>query len=257
MMQVLVADDPVLGRVQYTDRKRWAWLLSVLWPLLPFTGIAAHALSGYEIGLGLPLLLGYGLLPLLDALVGEDRNNPPEAVVPQLDADRYYRWLTWITVPLHFVALIGCAWWAGTQDAVVVGPAAAGLRGRCQFGPGPEHRARAGPQAQRPSSSGWRAWCWPCRRTATSRSSTAAGTTAGWLDAGRPRQLAHGRERSTASRCASCRAASEARLARWKAPAAGRSRATRSGQPAQHDAGSRTPSALLLQARAGGRLRLR
>ena len=43
-------------------------------------------------------------------------SNPPEAVVPRLEADRYYRWLTWATVPLHFVALIGCAWWAGTQD---------------------------------------------------------------------------------------------------------------------------------------------
>lgn len=65
--------------------------------------------------LGLPLVISYGLMPLLDALIGEDENNPPEAVVPQLDADRYYRWLTWATVPLHFVAMIGCAWWAGTQ----------------------------------------------------------------------------------------------------------------------------------------------
>ena len=28
---------------------------------------------------------------LLDALIGEDANNPPEAVVRQLDADRYIR----------------------------------------------------------------------------------------------------------------------------------------------------------------------
>ncbi len=48
-------------------------------------------------------------------MIGEDENNPPEAVVPQLEQDRYYRWLTWATVPLHFVALIGCAWWVGTQ----------------------------------------------------------------------------------------------------------------------------------------------
>jgi alkane 1-monooxygenase len=54
-------------------------------------------------------------MPLLDALIGEDRNNPPEAVVPQLEADRYYRWLTWATVPLHFVALVACAAWAGTH----------------------------------------------------------------------------------------------------------------------------------------------
>ena len=102
--------------VQYRDRKRRGWLLSVVFPLLPLAGIAAHAASGHEWLLALPLFISYGLMPLLDALIGEDRNNPPEAVVPQLEADRYYRWLTWASVPLHFVALIGCAWWAGTQS---------------------------------------------------------------------------------------------------------------------------------------------
>ena len=107
--------DATLGGVEYQDRKRWAWALSVVYPLLPFLGIAAHAATGFQILLGLPLLISYGLMPLLDALIGEDENNPPEAVVPALEEDRYYRWLTWATVPLHFVALIGCAWWAGTQ----------------------------------------------------------------------------------------------------------------------------------------------
>ncbi|MCZ8253713.1 MAG: alkane 1-monooxygenase [Hylemonella sp.] len=116
MGKVYVADDPQLGRVQYRDRKRVWWLLSVVYPLLPFTGMALHAYTGAQIALGLPLLISYGLMPLLDYFIGEDENNPPEAVVPQLEEDRYYRWLTWLTVPLHFVALIGCAWWVGTQD---------------------------------------------------------------------------------------------------------------------------------------------
>jgi alkane 1-monooxygenase len=102
--------------VEYRDRKRWWWLLSVVWPLVPFVGIAAHAATGRQLALGIPLLISYGLMPLLDFFIGEDRNNPPEAVVPQLEEDRYYRWLTWATVPLHFVALIGCAWWVGTHD---------------------------------------------------------------------------------------------------------------------------------------------
>ncbi|HUP07141.1 MAG TPA: fatty acid desaturase, partial [Caldimonas sp.] len=110
------AVDPEHGPVEYRDRKRWWWLLSVVYPLLPFTGMAAHAATGRQIALGLPLLISYGLMPLLDALIGEDANNPPEAVVPQLEEDRYYRWLTWATVPLHFVALIGCAWWVGTHE---------------------------------------------------------------------------------------------------------------------------------------------
>ena len=116
MTKLYATVDPQQGRVEYRDRKRWWWLLSVVYPLIPFTGMALHAATGHEIALGLPLVISYGLMPLLDLLIGEDENNPPEAVVPQVDADRYYRWLTWIVVPLHFVALIGCAWWVGTHE---------------------------------------------------------------------------------------------------------------------------------------------
>jgi alkane 1-monooxygenase len=116
MAVVYSALDSQGGGVEYRDRKRLWWSLSVLYPLLPFTGMAAHAASGNEIALALPLVISYGLLPLLDFLIGEDENNPPEAVVPQLEADRYYRWLTWATVPLHYVALVGCAGWVGTHE---------------------------------------------------------------------------------------------------------------------------------------------
>ena len=116
MARLFVATDATQTRVEYRDRKRWAWLLSVVFPLLPFLGMAAHAASGLQIALGLPLLISYGLMPLLDFLIGEDLSNPPEAVVPQLEEERYYRWLTWAIVPMHFVALIGCAWWVGTHE---------------------------------------------------------------------------------------------------------------------------------------------
>jgi len=101
--------------IHYVDRKRYLWLLSVLYPLQPLLGIYLHALTGREAWLLLPLVLGYVGGPLLDWLLGEDRNNPPESVVLQLDGDRYYRFLTYLVVPLHFVGLIAAAWWAGTQ----------------------------------------------------------------------------------------------------------------------------------------------
>jgi len=115
MVKLYVATDAQNHRVEYRDRKRAWWLLSVFYPLLPFVGMALHAATGYQIALGLPLLISYGLMPLLDALIGEDRNNPPEAVVPRLEEDPYYRWLIWATVPLHFIALVSCAWWVGTH----------------------------------------------------------------------------------------------------------------------------------------------
>lgn len=102
--------------IHYVDRKRRLWLLSVVFPLQPFIGIALHAQTGNAAWLLLPIGISYFLLPLFDWLVGEDKNNPPEVVVRQMDADRYYRRLTYLVVPLHFVSLIGSAWWAGTQD---------------------------------------------------------------------------------------------------------------------------------------------
>ena len=102
--------------IHYVDRKRWLWSLSVLYPLQPFLGIWLHAETGIEAWLLLPLFLGYVVAPTLDWILGEDKNNPPEEVVIQLDRDRYYRLLTYAVVPLHFAALIGAAWWAGTQE---------------------------------------------------------------------------------------------------------------------------------------------
>ena len=116
MSTTYIAMDAMRGRIEYTDRKRRWWLLSAVWPLMPFTGIAAQLATGWQSALGLPLVINYLLMPLADLLIGNDRNNPDEAVVPQLENDRYYRVLVWLTVPLHFVALIGSAWWVGTHQ---------------------------------------------------------------------------------------------------------------------------------------------
>jgi alkane 1-monooxygenase len=107
--------------ILYVDRKRWLWILSLLYPLQPFVGIALHNFTGNELWLLFPLLLSYGFGPIVDALLGEDRNNPPEEVVMQLDQDRYYRWLTFAVVPVHYIILIGCAWYAATQALSVWG----------------------------------------------------------------------------------------------------------------------------------------
>jgi alkane 1-monooxygenase len=102
--------------IYYVDKKRYWWTLSVLYPLQPFLGIWLHSVTGHEGWLLLPIFLGYVVNPLLDWVLGEDTNNPPEQVVIQLDRDPFYRVLTYIVVPLHFISLIGAAWWAGTQS---------------------------------------------------------------------------------------------------------------------------------------------
>jgi len=177
-------------------------------PLLPFAGMAAHALSGHEIGLALPLLISYGLMPLLDAWIGEDENNPPEEVVPQLEADHYYRWLTWVTVPLHFVRL-SAALGGSERRIVVVGAAAARLCRRHRLRARHQYRARARPQAQRgravagaPGARGAGLWHFTVEHGRGHHRSVSTRTTTPVHEWARA---------STASRCASCQAASAVR----------------------------------------------
>lgn len=116
--------------MEYRDRKRYLWILSVLLPFMPLAGIFLYYRFGSEWLLAVPLLINYLFIPVLDWIIGSDTNNPPEEIVPQLEADRYYRYLTWVTVPMHFAVLIAVAWFVGNNDlgagAVIVTAITAG-----------------------------------------------------------------------------------------------------------------------------------
>lgn len=101
--------------IHYVDRKRWFWLLSVAYPLQPFIAIWLHWRTGNEAWFLLPFFANYVVAPLIDWAIGEDTNNPPEEVVMQLDQDPFYRRLTYIVVPVHFLTLIVSSWYAATQ----------------------------------------------------------------------------------------------------------------------------------------------
>ena len=115
-MKTFTFDDPDLGTVQYTDRKRYLWLFSVFFPLIPFVGMGLFLLSGSTWTLWTPLLAVYTLIPLLDYLFPNDSSNPPEQVVPQLEADPYYRVLNHLTVPLHYIVLFCGTGFVATQQ---------------------------------------------------------------------------------------------------------------------------------------------
>lgn len=120
-MKAYVADLSDGSQIKYIDKKRWFWTLSLPYALLPFAGIIPHALTGNEWWFGLPLLLTYAVGPALDWILGEDENNPPQEVISQLEQDRYYRYLTFICVPLHFISFLGAAAYAATQNLGIGG----------------------------------------------------------------------------------------------------------------------------------------
>ena len=96
----------------YADRKRSRWVLSLLLPLLPLVAIALAEATGWRMLLWSPLVFIYLVVPLLDWLIGVDADNPPEQVVPELDRDPWYRWLTYMALPVHVVVLVLGIWYA-------------------------------------------------------------------------------------------------------------------------------------------------
>lgn len=102
--------------VTYTDRRRWLWSLSLFWPLMPLVSCWLALSTGQPLWLWGTLGVWYGLVPVLDHLFPADASNPPPEVVPELEEDRYYRLLTYLTVPIHYVTLIGAAYVVSTQS---------------------------------------------------------------------------------------------------------------------------------------------
>jgi len=113
--------------LRYVDKKRFLWLASLAMPALPLGSLAAYFATGSELVLLFPLVFFYGIVPLLDVLVGEDTSNPPEELVLELSADRYYRRLTYAAVPLYFITFGAAAWFVGTQPLSVFGILAVAL----------------------------------------------------------------------------------------------------------------------------------
>ncbi|MBA4287310.1 MAG: alkane 1-monooxygenase [Xanthomonadaceae bacterium] len=109
------APIPAAPAVAYRDDKRHWWWLPLFVAISPVLGIALTASTGQAAWLWLTPLLWYLVLPIADALVGRDRRNPPDAVVPTLESDRYYKFLVYASVPLFYVTWIVAAWALATQ----------------------------------------------------------------------------------------------------------------------------------------------
>jgi len=106
---------PAAAGLVWRDPKRWWWLLSALFPGLVWLHLLRYTETGQLGWLWLMTAIMYGLVPLLDWLLGSDLSEPPAAALRTLEADPWYRALLLLFVPLQYGLTIHGAWIAAVQ----------------------------------------------------------------------------------------------------------------------------------------------
>jgi len=94
----------------FVDHKRHYWLFGLVVPLLPFIAFGLVRATGSAFFWWFGPVFVYGVIPFLELALGGDRDNPPEDVVPALEADRYYRYCVFAFLPLQYVSFVWGAW---------------------------------------------------------------------------------------------------------------------------------------------------
>ena len=88
-------------------------------PVLPrVRRLAAHRLAGlFWIG---PVVI-LVIVPAIDLFAGLDRSNPPDDVIEALEQDRYYRWITYLFLPIQYVGFVAAMYLIARGDPLGVG----------------------------------------------------------------------------------------------------------------------------------------
>lgn len=95
--------------------KQFAYLVAYLPLTLPWAGLWLAATTGdYHVWGWFTPIIVFGLIPVLDYLLGRDRLNPTDTEARQLSQQRFYRALTLACAPLQFISL-GAALWVLPQ----------------------------------------------------------------------------------------------------------------------------------------------
>ncbi|MBF0662025.1 alkane 1-monooxygenase [Rhodococcus sp. (in: high G+C Gram-positive bacteria)] len=97
---------------RWRDPKRYLWLYGLAIPLSPF--LAYVLVQHFHLGVfwATGAIIIAVICPLIDALAKVDTGNPPDEVMKPLENDRYYRYCTYLYLPLQYAGFVfGCWLW--------------------------------------------------------------------------------------------------------------------------------------------------
>ena len=112
--------EPSTSAPAWRDAKRYLWVFGLTMPLLPFLAVILNSTTGWGVWLWLGPIVILGIVPLIDWTAGLDPSNPPDDVIKSLEQDRYYRWLTYLFLPLQYAGFAFAFWYIATGDLSVL-----------------------------------------------------------------------------------------------------------------------------------------
>jgi alkane 1-monooxygenase len=103
---------------QWQDKKRYLWLIGLVVPSLAFVGFGMWSLTGWGIWFWIGPIVILVIVPAIDLIAGLDRSNPPDDVIETLEKDRYYRWITYLFLPIQYAGFLGAMWLIATHTDI-------------------------------------------------------------------------------------------------------------------------------------------
>ncbi|AOK29257.1 MULTISPECIES: alkane 1-monooxygenase [Burkholderia] len=100
----------------WTDKNRYWWPLGALTMTLPIISAQLALSTGWHLFWWFGPLFVFGIIPILDMLIGMDSNNPPESAVAALEQDRYYRYVVYLATFVAYVSFAYALWIVSTQS---------------------------------------------------------------------------------------------------------------------------------------------
>src|SRR3954447_15901208 len=107
---------PAGSTLGWQDRKRYLWLIGLVVPSLAFIAIGMWRLTGWGVWFWIGPIVILGIVPAIDLVAGLDRSNPPDDVIEALEKDRYYRWITYLFLPIQYAGFVGAMYLVARGD---------------------------------------------------------------------------------------------------------------------------------------------
>ena len=106
MDEIAKSTVPAGSTDRWRDPKRYLWLIGLVVPSLFFIGYAEWLAFGWPGLFWIGPVVILVVVPAIDLVAGLDRSNPPDDVIEALEKDRYYRWITYLFLPIQYLGFV-------------------------------------------------------------------------------------------------------------------------------------------------------